>query len=160
MSHPDTLLSFPLSAPDEVIGSGSNPYLRRWHLIRRARICNVYLHHFLRSDDDRALHDHPWWNASILLRGSYIEHIRQPNGSTITKSRKPGAVYFRRAIQAHRVELLRSEATGEPKPVWTLFITGPKIREWGFLCPQGWKHWRDYVHTRPGGNEIGEGCGE
>ena len=33
----------------------------------------IYLHHFLRSDHDRALHDHPWNFVSIILRGGYWE---------------------------------------------------------------------------------------
>ena len=31
------------------------------------------LHHILRSDHDRALHDHPWPNASFVLSGGYWE---------------------------------------------------------------------------------------
>ena len=33
----------------------------------------MYLHLFLRDDDDRALHDHPWDNASFLLTEGYVE---------------------------------------------------------------------------------------
>lgn len=53
--------------PDFVIGDLSNPYLLRWWVIPRNRFFNVYLHKFLRDDDDRALHDHPWWSMSIIL---------------------------------------------------------------------------------------------
>jgi hypothetical protein len=41
-------------APDQVIGGRERPYMLRWYLIPRNRFCNIYLHHFLRSDDDRA----------------------------------------------------------------------------------------------------------
>ena len=47
-------------APDFVIGGSDNPYLLRWFLIPRNPVFNVYLHKFMRSDDDRALHTHPW----------------------------------------------------------------------------------------------------
>ena len=40
---------------DLVVGGDADPYLRRWWLIPRNRIFNVYLHHFMRSDDDRVL---------------------------------------------------------------------------------------------------------
>ena len=60
-------------APDLVIGGAADPYLRRWYVLPRNPVLNVYLHHFLRSDDDRALHDHPWVNASVLLDGDYVE---------------------------------------------------------------------------------------
>lgn len=33
-----------------------------------------------RSDDDRALHDHPWVNMSILLEGTYTEHTIAQGG--------------------------------------------------------------------------------
>lgn len=55
-------------APDVVIGEADSPYLLRWHPIPRNPIFNVYLHQFLRDDDDRALHDHPWVNVSLLPR--------------------------------------------------------------------------------------------
>jgi len=59
--------------PDFVIGPSEMPYLRRWWIIPRNRFFNIYLHQFLHSDDDRALHDHMYINLSILLRGRYIE---------------------------------------------------------------------------------------
>ena len=42
--------------PHMVIGGAEDPYLLRWYLIPRNPFVNVYLHKFLRSDDDRALH--------------------------------------------------------------------------------------------------------
>ena len=67
--------------PDFIIGDN---YLRRWWLIPRNRWLNVYLHEFRASDDDRALHDHPWASCSIILRGEYFEHLpadpNQPAG--------------------------------------------------------------------------------
>ena len=61
--------------PDFVIQpDGHTVYLNRWWYIKRNKIANNYVHQFLRSDDDRALHDHPWlFNISILLHGSYLE---------------------------------------------------------------------------------------
>lgn len=137
--------------PDFVIGDKASPYLKRWWLIPRNKIFNVYLHQFHKSDDDRALHDHPWlFNCSILLRGRYMEH--KPN--EIVKLRKPGRIYFRWGKAPHRVELTAK------KPVWTVFITGSVVREWGFYCPQGWKHWKLFTKQSPGGNETGAGCDE
>lgn len=61
--------------PDVYIGGKVNTYVRRWHLIPRNPLFNVYYHHFLRSDFAEALHDHPWFfNASWLLEGNYTEH--------------------------------------------------------------------------------------
>jgi hypothetical protein len=147
--------------PDFVIGGADNPYLLRWWLIPRNRFCNVYLHRFLRSDDDRALHDHPWCNLSVLLDGAYYEHL--PQG---LRMRHPGQVVCRRPTARHRVELVRQylysvedRSHSRELPVLTLFVTGPKVREWGFWCRQGFVHWKDFVDpSDPGG--IGPGCGE
>jgi hypothetical protein len=132
--------------PDFVIGGNVRPYLLRWWLIPRNPVFNVYLHCFLRSDDDRALHDHPWlFNCSILLKGKYLEHT--PSG---TFMRRSGGWKFRWGPAAHRIEL-----AGEP--CWTVFITGPRVREWGFHCPQGWIHWKRF--TAPGDKgAVGKGC--
>lgn len=136
--------------PDVIIGGEADPYLRRWWLIPRNPVFNVYLHHFLRSDDDRALHDHPWINLSILLAGQYDEHTIRPGGINVRTRRRAGDWKLRTAKAAHRIELVDG-------PCWTLFLTGPRIRAWGFHCPAGWRHWRDF--TRPGASgEIGRGC--
>lgn len=142
--------------PDFIIGPSDDPYLERWWIIPRNRWFNIYLHHFLRSDDDRALHDHRYVNVSVLLRGSYLEHLR--DGRVLL--RKPWSVWapwrlvFRLRTTAHRVALI------DCAPVWTLFLTGPHVRNWGFWCEHGWKPWEEFVKVRPGGNEAGDGCGE
>ncbi len=170
--------------PDFVVGADdpAGAYLLRWYLTpwrgwyrhidetqrtrwqRLAvwlslRLPNVYLHKFLRSDDDRALHDHPWAWASLLLRGSYIEHTIAAGGIHKRTVRTSGSLKLCGPCTAHRVELLDSFSNG-PAPCWTLFVTTPVLREWGFHCPQrGWVSWRDFTasaHGRRG--EIGKGC--
>lgn len=139
--------------PDVIIGGAADPYMRRWWVIPRNRIFNIYLHHFMRSDDDRALHDHPWWNLSILLVGRYAEHTIDAGGVNVFTVRRAGQWKFRRASHAHRIELTHG-------PCWTLFITGPNIRSWGFHCPKGWVHWREFTNPADGGKTVGRGCGE
>lgn len=130
-----------MKQPNITIGGD---YLWRWYLIPRNRFFNVYLHRFGRSDDDRALHDHPWYSVSLLLKGEMIEHsfkrVRHiPRWLPI----------FRTAKFAHRLELVKG-------PVWTVFITGPRVRSWGFYCPKSWRHWREF--TSDDGSDIGQGC--
>lgn len=135
-----------------VIGDLSDPYLTRWFIIPRNRFLNIYLHRFHRSDDDRALHDHPWWSVGMVLRGGYWDVT--PLGR---KWLRPGAVKVRSPETAHRVEL------PEGSESWSLFITGPRVREWGFHCPQGWRHWRDFTAPTAEGGEsgkVGRGCDE
>ena len=135
--------------PDRVIGGRDDPYMLRWHITRN-HFCSAYIHLFLRSDDDRALHDHPWWNCSLLLENEYTEHTISAGGVHHRVIRKAGDWKFRGARSAHRIEL-------HAGPCKTLFITGPRIREWGFHCPQGWRHWRDFT-AGPNGETIGKGC--
>lgn len=136
--------------PDFVIGKPGDDYLRRWWILPRNGLFNVYLHQFRRSDDDRALHDHPWWNASILLDGEYTEHTIAAGGVNIRKVYHAGDIKLRGARTAHRIEL-------HDGPCWTLFVTGPRLRDWGFHCPAGWRPWQQFVNSRNAG-EIGPGC--
>lgn len=136
--------------PDFLIGGKEDPYMRRWWVIPRNKVFNIYLHHFLRSDDDRALHDHPWVNLSILLYGSYVEHTIAAGGVESAVRYEEGAMKARLASAAHRVELTEG-------PCWSLFITGPVVREWGFHCPRGWRPWKQFVDERDTGS-VGRGC--
>jgi hypothetical protein len=142
--------------PDFIIGSPDKPYLRRWWVIPRNRWFNIYLHNILADDDDRAEHCHPWWSISVILRGGYIETI---NG--VPHVRHPGTIRWRRATEHHRLALFRNHWRGDILqpivPAWTLFITGPRVREWGFHCPNGWRHWREFTNAANPG-EVGRGC--
>ena len=135
--------------PDFIVGGVETPYLLRWWLIPRNRFFNVYLHKFLRSDDDRALHDHPWVNLSILLSGEYVEHSILAGGVHTAIKYQAGQWKWRRAVAAHRIEI--------DAPCWSLFMTGPIVREWGFHCERGWRHWKLFVSERDTG-QVGRGC--
>lgn len=171
--------------PDFVVGAEnpSGAYLNRWYLTpwrhwqnrlgkraetaptrwnrataRLARLLpNLYLHQFLRDDDDRALHDHPSWGASLMLEGAYVEHTIAAGGIHARRRFGAGALRYMPARHAHRIELER-DTVGEPKPCWTLFAFGPTVRDWGFHCPErGWVHWKRFTAAdNPG--EIGPGC--
>jgi len=118
---------------DFTILQDDRPYMRRWWVIPRNRWFNVYLHQVLLSDSDRAMHDHPWVNMTLVLDGpGYVEW--RPGGAV---RRSFGDVVIRRAAEAHRLELLQDD-DGQPRSTWTLFITGPRIRKWGFYLPWGW----------------------
>lgn len=134
------------SPPDFTIGDP--PYLERWWIVPRNEQHNVYLHRILRDDDDRALHDHPWENVSYVIAGSYREVT--PQGMFV---RQPGDVIKRAATALHRLELI------DGHPCISLFFTGPKVRDWGFDCPSGWVHWRDFT-AGANGELVGRGCGE
>ena len=131
--------------PDFTVGED---YLRRWWVVPRNDFSNVYLHEFRVSDEDRALHDHPWPSTSFLIEGQYLEHTPEA-----TFLRCAGDVVSREAGAFHRIELIHGH------PTISLFITGPKQREWGFACEQGWVHWQDFTASDDPG-AVGKGCGE
>ena len=125
--------------PDQTLGPDDDPYLRRWFIERSRETGNVYLHNTLRSDADPELHDHPWANVSIGLRETVVEEV--PDGErTTTRLIRPGDVMFREATDRHRLHIA--------KPTWTLFVTGPKVREWGFHHADGWMHNQDFFRLR------------
>ena len=125
--------------PDESIPS----YMDRWWYIPRNWAFNVYLHIVRRSDDDRALHCHPWPNFSIVLTGGYYEHQIKEGGIHTRTWCGPGSMKFRwHGRKAHRLELPIGKNIGEEwvteRPARTTFITGPVLRRWGFHHPTGW----------------------
>ena len=140
------------------------PYMLRWWRIKRNAFFNVYYHIVRRSDDDTALHDHPWWNFSIVLEGGYYEHLIHEGGVHSRTFYGPGSVRFRRSgAFAHRLELERYPDNygfglgGEEKPVFTIFITGPVLRRWGFHHESGWidaYDWDDFCERNQIGRSI------
>lgn len=137
--------------PDVKIQRENRPYLNRWYIIPRNRFFNIYLHHFIKSDYDKFLHDHPWWNLSILLTGDYLEWLPKCfenkyffDYNLKTIHRKKGSIVLRSGKCAHKIELFK-DLKGKDKPVWTLFLTGPKYREWGFFTKSAWIHWEGFL---------------
>ncbi len=138
--------------PDFRIGQdtpgGFDCYMERWYILPRNPRTNVYLHRILRSDDDRALHDHPWHNTSLVLLGGYREHT--PDG---VFERQPGDIVHRAPTDRHRLEI--------DEPAVSLFLTGAKVRDWGFWCDGGDRFvpWQEFCDPADRGG-VGRGCGE
>ena len=117
----------------------NKPYLERYYLFlknRKKSPFNIFLHKFLQSDPDE-LHDHPWPYFSLILKGGYWEI--NPKGRFW---RSPGHFRVYNPNSLHRIEL-------KPNiPAWTLFIPGPKRREWGFIVNEKWMHHLEYFKWR------------
>lgn len=129
--------------PDVVV---DKDYMDRWYIIPRNKIMNIYFHRFYGSDAPIP-HDHPWWSLSWILQGSYREFTPE-KGMCI---KREGSITLRNAKQLHYIEI--------NEPAYTLFITGPRIRDWGFQCESGWVHFREYIKRR-GSSRLANGCGE
>lgn len=130
-----------------VISRNGEPYLRRFYLTPRRLDENgedtekymgfgIYLHYFYRGDEDEELHNHPWEKAlSFILAGGYNEERREccriPGRSdvysVVIHDIKPRSFNKILANDFHRVV----KKPGVPH-VWTLFVTGKRVQDWGF----------------------------
>jgi hypothetical protein len=133
----------------------------------------IYIHQFLRSDHDRALHDHPWNFISIILKGGYwefaderavsakqkgewdwndLEHIRAKKDTDIKPdkflvSNTPGQLFRWSgpgSILKRGAGWRHRVALPKGKTAWTLIYTSPKVREWGFWPGDKFCHWTKY----------------
>ena len=123
----------------------NEPYLERYYLFLRDRSrfpFNIFLHKFLKGDPDD-VHDHPWPYATLILKGGYYEWIPKFNtaGTKIGEIRHwRGPGHFRTCSPEsyHRIELAPGITA------WTLFVPGPKRRDWGFLVKNKWIQHEQY----------------
>lgn len=104
------------------LGRDTCPYMRRWVL--NAHFFSLRVHHWYSSDDHRAYHDHPWWFLTLVLCGSYTDTSDEGRDRLM-----PGWFRFRRADHRHTVVV-------DPGGCWTVMLTGPVSRRWGFW-PKG-----------------------
>ena len=81
---------------------------------------NLYLHQLDAPNWHPACHDHPWWFITLLLRHGYLERVGNKD-----LRRWPGMILYRAATFSHSV--ITPYGTS-----WSLVLTGPTIRKWGF----------------------------
>lgn len=110
-------------------------YMRRW-LIQLTRGA-LRLHNIVRSDADPDMHDHPFDFTSFLLTGGYTEELPGSAGTTSRVYHPRFSIVRKRAEDLHRLDLTDG-------PVWTIVLTGPRRRDWGFMTAAGWVPWREY----------------
>lgn len=122
------------------------------------------IHHIMRPDEDRDLHDHPWNARTIILRGFYKEQrllqaddpalqqllmkaaeLRQSFDAALQATehidRLPGDTARLRHGEYHRIDEV------SPSGVITLFITSKWRGDWGFLVNGVKVPWRTYTGT-------------
>lgn len=149
-----------------IINCEREPYLLRWYVLRTKRF-SLFIHKFVRSDEDRALHDHPWAFLVIPIWRGYVEHsdreqtlrervlrmnewVETKEGMDSLRKRRdfrPAVVRrvwplisakYRPAQYRHRVELING------KPSWSIFFHFTKTREWGFYPAEGFVQWNKW----------------
>jgi hypothetical protein len=143
-----------------------NPYSRETH---KARFwwCpwSFRIHHIMRPDEDRDLHDHPWNARTIILRGWYNEQrpasdwwkktvrssmVPNPDPRIVEWIMKDACEWLKRSEgdtarlnhgEYHRIDQV------SPGGVITLFITSKWRGDWGFLVNGVKVPWRTYTGT-------------
>lgn len=104
------------------LGLTSCPYMERWVL--NLYFFSIRLHHWMGSDDNRAFHDHAWWFLTIILKGGYTDVSPKGHDPVTT-----GSIRYRPALHRHTVKV-------NPCGCWSILLTGPEVRKWGFY-PNG-----------------------
>lgn len=107
------------------------PYMYRW--VFDFKLFSVRLHKWLRSDDKRAFHNHPWSFITIVLRGSYTD-VSTDKKEVLCK----GCIRYRKSSHKHYVEVPKEGCL-------SLIITGPTIdKKWGFWIDGKFKRREKY----------------
>lgn len=121
------------------LGKPECPYAYRW-VLDLGKFGSIRLHHWLRSDDKRAKHDHPSDFVTLVLKGGYTDlgrkdacltcNLKQPEcpDCHFTERMTPGSIKRRAAEHRHTVDV-------DPGGCWTLLYFWPERRKWGFWVP-------------------------
>ena len=140
-----------------IIGPDGSLYMRRFWLfnpytpgygVRWPRLPSVRLHHIMRPDTARHLHDHPWVARTIVLRGWYTEDRREPvdagaflpDGHVVTHRLR--SLGYTGTLSPHDFHAITDVSPGG---AWTLFFTWGKSQTWGFLVNGVKVPYREYL---------------
>lgn len=113
-------------------------HFKRWR-IWSTKWFNIYLHFINKADEDKHLHDHPWSFWSIILKGAYIELLGEEGQYTPSRQ-----IYRGWLNMSYRTKKVPHMIGAVVKPTYSLVITGPGSREWGYTTEDGWKNHSQY----------------
>ncbi len=149
----DKLINYAKKTPYSHIGV----YMRRWWIVPYKHECRfsfrkhpfgwllqkfdiaIRIHEILKSDEANALHCHPWWYITVILKGGYKEvtPIYKKDASYCDYKSTyygSGSILIRSSKSRHRLEIVDNNIGNvHAIPVTTtLFITFKKQKSWGF----------------------------
>lgn len=131
------------------IGVDGELYLRRWYVRGVGTEHQVFLHHIIRPDAGRELHDHPFDFKTRILSGGYYEQFKRTPEVTDGQWCIAGDTFEHPAEYTHRLAKVLDGT-------YTLVSAGAARRVWGFLasrrnstwtCAMTWLPWREYLGT-------------
>lgn len=114
----------------EPLGKIECPYAYRWVFIFFGYA--IRIHKWLRSDDARYLHDHPWWFYTFVLKGSYTDVYEDNDGTRKEDHLKRFDFRYRSSSHKHYVKVPKEGCI-------TILFTGKPIRKWGFYIEDKFK---------------------
>lgn len=140
-----------------IVNCDRDPYLLRWYVFRTEKI-GLFIHKFVRSDEDRALHDHPWSFLVIPIWRGYYEHSQRPYYSLSRfdiarcdyESKHGGwtrewDAERERWIIGHQITIPKEAQVPVERRVWPLI--GTRLR------PATYRHRVELFRTQPDGRE-------
>ena len=112
------------SLPEEERHTAKYPWFRSYRI-----------HYILREDLARDKHNHPWPARTVILRGWYVEE-------------RGDDVFFRQEGDTATLtpDTFHNITHVSDGGVWTLFITGPYKKDWGFMTKNGFVLHNDYIN--------------
>lgn len=119
------------------------------HKAKYSWLPSIRIHHILRADVARDLHDHPWDARTIILKGDYVERRRVGMRSTSKSGEKiepiteeflrlPGDTATIKFGEYHSIDYVSDGG------VYTMFFTWDYRGTWGFLVNGKKVPWREY----------------
>lgn len=140
----------------DIIGEDGSVYMRRYWLFNP--IANqkrkypfipfsIRIHHILRADQDRHMHDHPWNARTWILDGWYFEQRVAPPTAADPNRHGYRLIQYRRApgdtarLGYERYHRITSVSDGG---AWTLFVFGRYRGQWGFMVDGKKVNFRQY----------------
>lgn len=123
----------------EPLGNKDCPYAFRWTI--NLKWFAIRVHQWIKTEDSRNMHDHPWDFYTLVVKGGYTDISEWPTVAAqqaagypikivdVTEIRRDklsfGSIRWRPAIHKHYVEV-------NPGGCWTVLLTGPVVRKWGY----------------------------
>ena len=102
---------------NQPLGEEECPYVYRW--IFNFYFFSIRIHKWIRSDDKRFMHDHPWWFIAMVIRGSNTDV------SNTRELMKPFRPRYRSSSHKHYVDVPKSGCI-------SILLTGKPMRKFRF----------------------------